>query len=245
MSDELHLSSPDYQWLLTIFYISYIVFEWFALMWKMVPPHMWAAFCVVGWGITATLQAASFSFSGMMAARFFLGFFEAGFGPGIPYLLSFFYLRHEIGVRIGVFLSAAPLATCFAGALAYGITSGSDEGRIANWRLLFMVEGLPCIVAGIVTFFILPDSPQQASFLNEEEKKAARARGVRQVGDEEAHRVGHINFKDIGAALLDLKVCIPSCSSLLLFPFLPLIISFPLPKLTANHNPNSRTTSQH
>lgn len=141
-----------------------------------------------------------------MAARFFLGFFEAGYGPGIPYLLSFFYLRHEIGVRIGVFLSAAPLATCFAGALAYGITSGNDEHRIANWRLLFLVEGLPCIVAGIATYFVLPDSPEKASFLTEEEKLVARARGVRQVGDQEAHRVGHINFKDIGAALLDLKV---------------------------------------
>jgi hypothetical protein len=206
MSKQLHLSSPDYQWLLTIFYISYIVFEWFALMWKVLPPHMWAAFCVVGWGIVATCQAATKSFSGMMAARFFLGFFEAGYGPGIPYLLSFFYLRHEIGVRIGVFLSAAPLATCFAGALAYGITSGNDENRIANWRLLFLVEGLPCIVAGIVTFFVLPDSPEKASFLTEEEKLVARARGVRQVGDQEAHRVGHISFKDVGAALLDLKV---------------------------------------
>jgi MFS family permease len=206
MQKELNLSSPDYQWLLTIFYISYIIFEWFALMWKVVPPHIWATFCVVGWGIVATLQSATFSFSGMMAARFFLGFFEAGYGPGIPYLLSFFYLRHEIGVRIGVFLSAAPLATCFAGALAYGITSGNDAHRIANWRLLFLVEGLPCIVAGIVTFFVLPDSPEKASFLTEEEKLVARARGVRQVGDEEAHRVGHINFKDIGVALLDLKV---------------------------------------
>ena len=206
MQKDLKLSSADYQWLLTIFYIAYIVFEWFALMWKVVPPHAWAAFCVMGWGVVATLQAATFSFSGMMAARFFLGLFEAGYGPGIPYLLSFFYLRHEIGVRIGIFLSAAPLATCFAGALAYGITSGNDHNRIRNWRLLFLVEGLPTIIAGFVTFFILPDSPEKAKFLTEEERLIARARGVRQVGDEEAHRVGHINFKDVGTALLDPKV---------------------------------------
>lgn len=232
MQKELKLSSSDYQWLLTIFYISYILFEWFALMWKILPPHIWATFCVVGWGIVATLQSATFSFSGMMAARFFLGFFEAGYGPGIPYLLSFFYLRHEIGVRIGVFLSAAPLATCFAGALAYGITSGNDKHRIANWRLLFLVEGLPCIIAGIATFFLLPDSPEKASFLTEEEKLVAKARGVRQVGDEEAHRVGHISFKDVGAALLDLKnyftalmyfSCNVSFSSLPVF--LPTILS--------------------
>lgn len=112
---RFNASGSDYQWLLTIFYISYIVFEWFALMWKLVPPHIWATFCVLGWGITATCQSATYSWSGMMAARFFLGLFEAGFGPGIPYLLSFFYLRHELGFRCGLFLSAAPLATCFAG----------------------------------------------------------------------------------------------------------------------------------
>ena len=206
MQKDLHLSSAEYSWLLTIFYISYIIFEWFALMWKVVPPHMWAAFCVIGWGIVATCQAATFSFKGMMAARFFLGFFEAGYGPGIPYLLSFFYLRHEIGVRIGIFLSAAPLATCFAGALAYGITSGNDSGRIHNWRVLFLVEGLPCILAGVITFFVLPDSPEKASFLTEEDKIITRARGVRQVGDQEGQRVGHINFQDIGHALLDVKV---------------------------------------
>lgn len=139
-----------------------------------------------------------------MVARFFLGFFEAGYGPGIPYLLSFFYLRHEIGVRIGIFLSAAPLATCFAGALAYGITSG--HAAIANWRLLFLVEGLPCVAAGILTFFVLPDSPEKARFLNEEEREVARARGVRQVGAEEGHRVGGVKWSDIGAAFLDPKV---------------------------------------
>lgn len=240
LDTDLKLTSSDYQWLLTIFYISYIVFEWFALMWKVVPPHMWAAFCVMGWGVTATLQAATYSWSGMMAARFFLGFFEAGYGPGIPFLLSFFYLRHEIGLRSGIFLSAAPLATCFAGALAYGITSDSTP-VIANWRLLFLVEGLPCIVAAVATWFLMPDSPEKASFLTEEEKSVARARALRQVGSAEAHRVGGINFTDLGAALLDLKnyftalmyfSCNVSFSSLPVF--LPTILSeMGFTKLTA------------
>jgi hypothetical protein len=77
MSKQLTLSSSDYQWLLTIFYIAYIVFEWFTFMWKLVPPHIWATFCVMGWGITAMIQSATYSFKGMMAARFFLGLFEA------------------------------------------------------------------------------------------------------------------------------------------------------------------------
>ena len=52
-------------------------------------------------------QASIHNWSGEMALRFFLGVFEAGYGPGIPYLLSFFYLRRELGTRIGFFLAAA------------------------------------------------------------------------------------------------------------------------------------------
>ena len=204
MQKRLHLSSSDYQWLLTIFYIAYIIFEWLILMWKVLPPHIWAAICVTGFGIVATLQSATYSFRGMMVARFFLGMFEAGFGPAFPLYLSYFYLRHEIGLRLGFIISAAPLATCFAGALAYGITSG-DGSKIANWRLLFLVEGLPSIIAGLLTFYILPDSPGTASFLTEEDKLVARSRGIRQVGSQEGHRIGKIVWPDILAALLDLK----------------------------------------
>ena len=201
MEKDLKLVGNDYQWLLTIFYITYIIFEFQALMWKIVPPHIWLALCVLGWGVIAASQAGTHNWSGMMACRFFLGINEAGFGPGIPYLLSFFYLRHEVGLRIGVFLSAAPLATCFSGALAYGITSGHSS--LANWRLLFLVEGLPTMCMAPVAYFFLPDSPEKARFLTEEEKVIAKARGVRQVGGVE--RIGGVNFTEIAAALLDLK----------------------------------------
>lgn len=137
-----------------------------------------------------------------MALRFLLGIAESGFGPGVPFLLSFFYLRHEVGLRIGIFLSAAPLANTFAGALAYGITSG--HSKLADWRLLFLVEGLPTIIMAVVAFFFLPDSPEQARFLTEEEKLVAKARGVRQVGDVEK-RVGGVAWKDVGLALADAK----------------------------------------
>jgi MFS family permease len=136
----------------------------------------------------------------MMALRFFMGVSEAGFGPGIPYLLSFFYLRHELGLRCGIFLAAAPLANTFAGALAYGITSGKHLS-ISNWRLLFLVEGLPTICLAPIVWFFLPDSPIKAKFLNEEEKRVAVARGVKQAGA--ADRVGKIVWRDIGAALID------------------------------------------
>ncbi|PZC99942.1 NarK, Nitrate nitrite transporter [Pyrenophora tritici-repentis] len=201
LDTDLKLSSSQYQWLLTIFYISYIVFGFLTIMWKVVPPHIWASTCVLAWGIVSTAQAATHNWEGMMALRFLMGVAEIAYGPGVPYLLSFFYLRHELGLRCGLFLSAAPLANTFAGALAYGITSG-DPG-MAQWRVLFLVEGLPTIVMAAMAWFFLPDSPEKAKFLTEEEKAVARARGVAQAGA--ATRIGSINFKEMFEGLLDLK----------------------------------------
>jgi len=201
MEEDLKLSSSQYQWLLTIFYISYIVFGFLTIMWKVIKPHRWAAGCVLVWGIVSTAQAATHNWEGMMALRFLMGAAEIAYGPGVPYLLSFFYLRHELGLRCGLFLSAAPLANTFAGALAYGITSGHPG--MAQWRVLFLVEGLPTVVMAAVAYFFLPDSPEKAKFLTEEEKVVARARGVAQAGA--ATRIGSINFKEMLEGLLDLK----------------------------------------
>ncbi|KAJ5489435.1 hypothetical protein N7539_004325 [Penicillium diatomitis] len=213
MAEDLNLTGNRYSWLLTIFYISYTLFEFLALMWKVVKPHQWATLMVFSWGLVASCQAATTNWQGMMALRFLMGIFEAGFGPGVPYLLSFFYRRHELGLRCGLFLSAAPLANTFAGALAYGITSG--HAALANWRLLFLVEGVPVCAAAILAWFFLPDTPSSARFLTNEEKEVARARALQQSG--EAERVGKVQWRELLATLLDVKAWFTALTIAFLF----------------------------
>ncbi|KAF2156471.1 pantothenate transporter liz1 [Myriangium duriaei CBS 260.36] len=206
MATDLHFDANGkgphtYDWLLNIFYISYILFEFLILGWKVVPPHIWGACVVLAWGVISTLQAATTNWSGMMALRFLLGVSEAAYGPGIVFYLTFFYLRHEVGFRQGMFLSFAPLATCFAGALAYGITR--EKGHVASWRLLFVVEGIPTVLMAPITWYFLPDSPHKARFLTAEEKDFAASREVRQVGT--ANRISGVSWKDAGATFLDPK----------------------------------------
>jgi MFS family permease len=150
-----------------------------------------------------------------MALRFILGAAEAGFGPGSPYLLSFFYGRRELGLRCGLFVSAAPLANTFAGALAYGITSG--HALLANWRLLFLVEGAPSLAAAFLAWYFLPDHPSSAWFLTEEEKDVARARSLRRSG--EGERVGGVDLKEIFQTLFDVKPWITAVRTVDLFLF--------------------------
>lgn len=91
MSKDLQLSPSQYQWLLTIFYISYALFDFLNVAWKIFPPRYWAAFITLIWGTIAMCQGAAQNWSTMMSLRFFLGIAEAAFGSGVPlYLVLLF-----------------------------------------------------------------------------------------------------------------------------------------------------------
>lgn len=77
------------------------------------------------------------NFAKMIVCRSFLGAFEAAFGAGAPYFLSFFYQRKELGLRLAILLGMSPLANCFASALAYGITQ--IHSHLEPWRILFLI----------------------------------------------------------------------------------------------------------
>lgn len=205
MAEDLGLSDEQYQWCLTIFYISYIVFEFCVLFWKMFPPRYYAPTMVICWGIVSTCCAGVVNWSGLMALRFFLGLFEAAFGPGVPYYLTFFYYRHEIAWRTGMFMVVAPLASAFAGALAYGITK--HEMAIDSWRVLFIVEGLPTVVVGAIGYLCLPNDPKECYFLNEHEKRILVSRMAKQTGTTERSR--KLNWKENALAIIDPKNIFP------------------------------------
>ncbi|KAF7562479.1 hypothetical protein G7046_g1657 [Stylonectria norvegica] len=178
MDEDLQTDPPRddwYQWSLTAFYMSYIAFEWMSLLWKLIPAHIFVSMVVLTWGLTASLQAIATSYPVLIALRVVLGIGEAGF-TGIPFYLSFFFKRDELAFRTAIFISAAPLATSFASTLAWVIVKFASFGPIAPWRLLFLAEGFPSVLAAVVAWNVIPDSPQTASYLTKREKKVARLR---------------------------------------------------------------------
>ncbi|KAH6895293.1 major facilitator superfamily domain-containing protein [Thelonectria olida] len=178
MDEDLQSNPPRddwYEWTLTAFYISYIAFEWMSLLWKLIPAHIFVSMVVLTWGLTASLQAVAPSYPVLIALRVVLGIGEAGF-TGIPFYLSFFFKRDELAFRTAIFISAAPLATSFASTLAWLIVKFAQLGPIAPWRLLFLIEGFPSVIASVLAWHIIPDSPQTAPYLTKREKKVARLR---------------------------------------------------------------------
>lgn len=202
LSKDIGMSDKQYQWVLTIFYIAYICFQWTTALWKMFRPSRYVYLVVIGWGITSTLQAVVSKWSHVMVIRFLLGIFEAGFGPGVPYYLSFFYYRHEIALRTGIFMVVPPISSAFSGALAYGITK--NKTSIAPWKILFIVEGIPTVLLGVLCFWMIPDDSRSMRVLSEREKEIAAARTLRQIGTIE--RDHKIDWREGLRSLFDIKI---------------------------------------
>jgi MFS family permease len=146
------------------------------LLYRAIPPHIYVSLCVLSWGLIASLQSVATSFSSMLLLRALLGVAEAAFGPGVPFYLSFFYKPSELAYRVGLFISAAPLATSCASTLAWLIVKLSQNGRIEPWRMLFLAEGFPGIIVAVFAWYIIPDSPSTASYLTPREREIAKLR---------------------------------------------------------------------
>ncbi|PYH90257.1 MFS general substrate transporter [Aspergillus ellipticus CBS 707.79] len=212
LADDLQLSSSQYEWLLTAFYITYILFEWMTLMYRLVRPHVYIALCVFGWGLVASLQSLATSFGVLVFLRAALGITEAAFGPGVPFYLSLFYRREELAFRNGLFISAAPLASSFASSLAWVIVRLSSNGPIAPWRTLFLVEGFPSIIVAVIAWFVIPDSPGTAGFLEPRQRAIAQLRLDESKPDHKPHHHNQqqkhqkpFNWKEVMKTLSDPK----------------------------------------
>ena len=106
-----------------------------------------------------------------MAARFFLGVAEAGLFPGINYYLSCWYKRNEFGIRAAIFFSAAAVSGSFGGLLAAAIGKMGGVGGKAGWAWIFILEGLATILAGIASFKLVFDFPDEALFLSDADRQ--------------------------------------------------------------------------
>ena len=94
----------------------------------------------------------------------------------VPFYMTFFYRRSELAYRVGLQISAAPLATSFASSLAWAIVKLSKNGPIEPWRALFLFEGFPSIITAIFAWYFIPDSPETARYLTTRQRKVARLR---------------------------------------------------------------------
>lgn len=173
MPKELGLKSTQLNFALAIFFLSYGLLEVPSnILLKHVNPRYYIVFLAIVWGIITMCHGFIKNFQGLVAARVFLGLFEAGLMPACSYLMTLWYPRDKLALRVTIFFASTLLAGAFGGLLARGIMNLDGWIGISGWRWIFIIEGLMTVVVGIIAFFCLPESPAHAYFLTPTERTA-------------------------------------------------------------------------
>lgn len=136
-------------------------------------PHriLMPALCF-GWGVAQTGMAACHSFGDLLAARFFLGLFEAGCLPLFSVITSQWFRRAEQPIRVAAWYSTNGVATMLAAALSYGL-GRIPSAHLESWQIIFMFVGLVTIASAPVVYWKLDNDIPSARFLSEEDKPKA------------------------------------------------------------------------
>ncbi|CAG5148379.1 uncharacterized protein ALTATR162_LOCUS2192 [Alternaria atra] len=191
--EDLDMTGPlayRYNIALFIFFVPYILFEVPSnLILKKLKPSTWLSLIMVLWGVSTVGMGLVNNFEGLVAMRILLGFFEAGLFPGCVYLISMYYKRYELQWRLTLFFTASIIAGAFGGLLAFAIAKMDGIAGYGGWRWIFIIEGIVTVAAGVITKFWVTDWPEEAKFLNDEERALLIARLSADTGDAVMNRL--------------------------------------------------------
>ncbi|KAK6866361.1 major facilitator superfamily domain-containing protein [Apiospora arundinis] len=194
---------------LFIYFIPYILLEVPSnMIIRKVRPSWYLSGLMACWGIINMCMGFVNSYQGLVVLRFFLGAFEAGVMPGIIYLTSMYYKRHEFQKRMSFFFCSTLMGGAFGGLLAYAIANLGGSHGLAAWRWIYIIEG--AITAGLAIFssFLIVDWPEQCTFLTASEKNLLRRR-LADDGADKA-RMDTLNAKAYRLILRDWKIWLGS-----------------------------------
>ncbi|KAF5386907.1 hypothetical protein D9615_001594 [Tricholomella constricta] len=203
---DTNLTQTQFNWLNTIFYISYLAFEYPQnLALQKFPVGKWMSINIFVWAVALLTHAACKSFGALFAVRFILGMCEGAITPGFMIVTSMFYTRQEQTRRVGYWFLMNGMGVIFLGLIAFGLIHskvGILESRVPlsiltnliqtsnfqPWQWLMIITGLVTLLVSVTFWFFFPDSPVSARFLTTEERaKAVQRIKVNQAGIENKH----------------------------------------------------------
>ena len=179
MLGDLKFSESIYGLGAGIFFIGYFLFEVPSnIILHRVGARVWIARIMISWGILSTCMMFVGSPISFYVVRFLLGVAEAGFFPGIILYLTYWYPAHRRARVTAMFMVGIAISGVVGGPVSgWILNSLSGAHGLAGWQWLFLIEGLPSVVIGIVVLFILDDRIDHAKWLTRDEK-ALLARNI-------------------------------------------------------------------
>lgn len=158
----------------SIFFVGYALCEVPSnLIMHRVGARLWLSRIMVSWGLLSAATAFVHSAAAFYAMRSLLGIAEAGFFPGVILYLTYWYPRSVRARSTGVFYYGAPLALTL-GSPVSGFLVAHGWGALHGWQVMFLTEGLLAAASGVGVWFLLPDGPATARWLDVDEKALLR-----------------------------------------------------------------------
>jgi D-galactonate transporter len=172
MQQDLAMSDAVYGLGAGIFFLGYFLFEVPAnMMLQRLGARLWLGPIMIVWGFVSAATMFVEGPRSFYALRFVLGVVESGFFPGVILYLTYWYPRTHRAKMTAAFMSANPISGVLASPVSGWILSNLvTAGHLRAWQWLFILEGIPSVLAGVATLIYLVDSPAKAHWLSSEEK---------------------------------------------------------------------------
>ena len=175
MNQQLGISSRQFGAAAGIFFFGYLLFEIPSnLLLHRIGARIWMARILLTWGVLAVATGFVRNVHELYAVRFLLGVAEAGYFPGIVLYLTYWFPRSERSQATSLFIAAVPIASIVGAPISGAILDHSHWLGISSWRWLLILEGLPAIACGLLTYLVLPSWPSEANFLTSGEREWLR-----------------------------------------------------------------------
>lgn len=171
MNAELALTAEVFGLLSGIFFIGYFFFEVPSnMIMHKIGPKIWIARIMLTWGIVVILTGFAQTTTHLYILRFLLGVAEAGFFPGIILYLTYWFRNRERGKATAVLLLALPIGGLIGAPLSTWILDNISWLNMSGWRWMFILEGIPALILGVIVLFYMTNRPANAKWLSQEEK---------------------------------------------------------------------------
>jgi MFS transporter, ACS family, tartrate transporter len=171
MSADLGLNASMFGFGSGIFFLGYVLFQIPSnLILLRVGARVWIALVVIAWGLVSIASAFVVGPHSFYAMRFLLGLAESGFFPGTLLYLSLWFPARYRAAAIAFFMAAAPLSTAIGSPISGALMELPKFWGLMNWQWLYIIEALPAVFLGLITFKVLTDRPEEAHWLEAEER---------------------------------------------------------------------------
>jgi ACS family tartrate transporter-like MFS transporter len=172
MNDDLKFSATIYGLGAGLFFLSYALLEVpSSLMLRRFSPPQWIARIMITWGLLAAGMMFVRTPMQFYVMRFLLGAAEAGFFPCVVYYFSCWFPMAWRGRALSRMYIAAPLGSVVMGSISAGLLELDGVGSLQGWQWLFLAQGLPAVLAGLMVLWLLPRVPEEARWLTEPERQ--------------------------------------------------------------------------